>query len=97
MVYVDLGASSEAVTVGCVIGGSAGGILLAALKIGVATHLSAGGTNSEVLKREDQGASGAYKGMYVVTEETQWVSGAMVDQVEGCKRQPRQGTVRGQI
>ena len=43
---------------------------LHSLRIGGATHPSAGGADSEVLKREGRWASGASKkGVYVVTEE----------------------------
>ena len=45
------------------------------LRIGGATHLSAGGADPEVLKREGRWALGAYKGgiRTVVTEETRSV------------------------
>ena len=71
---------------------------LHSLRIGGATHLSAGGAAPEVLKREGRWTSGAYKG-YVRNHgrDAQWVSGVMVDRSEGCKKQPGQGTKWGVV
>ena len=71
---------------------------LHSLGVGGATHQSAGGTNSEVLKHEGRWASGTYQGYARIHgRDARWVSGEMVGRAEDCKKQPGQGTVWGQI
>ena len=68
------------------------------LRIGGATHLSAGGADPEVLKREGRWASGAYKGYRRSHgRDPQWVPGAMAEGGEGCEKKPGQGTIWGNL
>ena len=71
---------------------------LHSLRIGGATHLSAGGAAPELLKREGRWASGAYKGhVRNHGREAQWVSVVMAERSESFKKQPGQWTRWGGI
>lgn len=62
MVHVDTAASDDSFAErGCVGGSACGEYALHSLRIGGATHLSAGGAKPEVLQREGRWASDAYK------------------------------------
>ena len=77
-----------------VAGVQAGEIALHSLLIGGAIPLLVAGADPEVLRREGRCASGAYKG-YARSHgrDAQWVSGAMAESGEGCKKQPGQGAI----
>ena len=71
---------------------------LHSLRIGGATHLSAGEATSEVLQREGRWASDAYK-TYVRShgEDAGWVASVMAQEGLGGGIQPGQGAKWGQV
>ena len=73
-------------------GGRAENYALHSLRIGGATHLSAGGASSEVLQREGRWASDAYKA-YVRShgKDAGWVASVMARDGLGIGIQPGQG------
>ena len=95
---MDTGAGYEGAAAGGVSGGSAArGVCAAFLRLGGATHLSAGGAAPEVLKREGPWASGAYTGhVRNHGRDAHWVSGVMVEGSKSFKKQPGQGTKWGE-
>ena len=74
-------------------GGRAEDYAVHSLRIGGATHLSAGGASSEVLQREGRWASDAYKA-YVRShgKDAGWVASVMARDGLGIGIQPGQGT-----
>ena len=71
---------------------------LHSLRIGGATHLSAGGASPEVLQREGRWASDAYKA-YVRShgKDASWVADVMAQEGLSIGVQPGQGTNWGQV
>ena len=71
---------------------------LHSLRIGGATHLSAGGASPEVLQREGRWASDAYKA-YVRShgKDASWVANVMAQEGLSIGVQPGQGTEWGQV
>ena len=71
---------------------------LHSLRIGGATHLSAGGASPETLQREGRWASDAYKA-YVLShgKDASRVANLMAQGWRGNGIQPGQGTNRGQV
>ena len=71
---------------------------LHSLRIGGATHLSAGGASPEVLQREGRWASDAYKA-YVCShgKDASWVADVMAQEGLSIGVQPGQGTNWGQV
>ena len=71
---------------------------LHSLRIGDATHLSAGGASQETLQREGRWASDAYK-VYVRShgKDAGWVANVMAQEGMGNGIQPGQGTDWGQV
>ena len=70
---------------------------LHSLRVGRATHLSAGGVAPEMWKHECRWVWGVYKG-YVSNHgrDAQWVSRVMVERSQSFKKQPGQGTRWGE-
>ena len=79
-------------------GGRADEYALHSLRIGGATHFSAGGASPEVLQREGRWPSDAYKA-YVCShgKDASWVADVMAQEGLSIGVQPGQGTNWGQV